>query len=532
MMKKYNFLSDFVKDLSLVQVCIAKSIVSIFLLCLKYFMLIYMFDILLKSISSATEFSEFVIVLAMSVLCILLRLVLQYIENNYLNDILKIKLEEIFVKKIFKLISTKEMDDSDGKYNDEYNINFIKTNMFVFVNNICLIVSNIILAVLACFYLLQFSIIYMVVIIFPVLGIIFDVISSKLSVKIAQNETGMLQSIREEKKIINNIDVLNYLNIFSLHDAYINYKNLKFQQSIDINKNNRYKICVLQLLSSFSKVCAVFFLAVFISIKLVDNKLIDALDVVVIINACNLMVGSIAVIVSKMMSCKVLYKEINNIYQVYLQTPILLIDEAINNIIMDDVCYRYENSNQIFKYNFSIGKGDKVVITGNNGCGKTTFLKLLLGYIKPMSGKISINDKVMDEAYRLNSVTTLFEPYPLLNTTLEVYLDDTEKPVNEIISDNKLLFGELNVDINSNMEFGRSFSTGTRQAINLVRIINSPQSLIVLDEPTSKLNNKLAITLIKKVLAKKSTVIISTHDQSIISLFREDKIIKIDKGKK
>ena len=275
-----------------------------------------------------------------------------------------------------------------------------------------------------------------------------------------------------------------------------------------------------------------FFLAVFISIKLVDNKLIDALDVVVIINACNLMVGSIAVIVSKMMSCKVLYKEINNIYQVYLQTPILLIDEAINNIIMDDVCYRYENSNQIFKYNFSIGKGDKVVIIGNNGCGKTTFLKLLLGYIKPMSGKISINDKVMDEAYRLNSVTTLFEPYPLLNTTLEVYLDDTEKPVNEIISDNKLLFGELNVDINSNMEFGRSFSTGTRQAINLVRIINSPQSLIVLDEPTSKLNNKLAITLIKKVLAKKSTVIISTHDQSIISLFREDKIIKIDKGKK
>lgn len=71
-----------------------------------------------------------------------------------------------------------------------------------------------------------------------------------------------------------------------------------------------------------------------------------------------------------------------------------IMKEPINSIEFKDVCFKYNgNSDLIFDHlNVQIEKGDKLLIDGINGSGKSTFIKLLTGLYQPESGKILINN--------------------------------------------------------------------------------------------------------------------------------------------
>ena len=65
---------------------------------------------------------------------------------------------------------------------------------------------------------------------------------------------------------------------------------------------------------------------------------------------------------------------------------------------MENVSYEIEGKQLLKDFSTTILRGDKIALVGPNGCGKTTFIKLLLGEIKPTSGRIHCGTKIR---YRL-----------------------------------------------------------------------------------------------------------------------------------
>lgn len=65
---------------------------------------------------------------------------------------------------------------------------------------------------------------------------------------------------------------------------------------------------------------------------------------------------------------------------------------------MENVSYEIEGKQLLKDFSTTILRGDKIALVGPNGCGKTTFIKLLLGEIKPTSGSIHCGTK-LDIAY-------------------------------------------------------------------------------------------------------------------------------------
>ena len=67
------------------------------------------------------------------------------------------------------------------------------------------------------------------------------------------------------------------------------------------------------------------------------------------------------------------------------------------SVILKDIFYSYGNDNLIFEnLNFKIFKRSKIGIIGETGSGKSTFLDLLIGFLKPLKGQLFIDDKIVE----------------------------------------------------------------------------------------------------------------------------------------
>ena len=67
-------------------------------------------------------------------------------------------------------------------------------------------------------------------------------------------------------------------------------------------------------------------------------------------------------------------------------------------VVFEDVSFSYNGRNVLEKVTFSIGAGDFIAIVGPNGGGKTTLLRLTLGFLKPRKGSINVLGKSPVEA--------------------------------------------------------------------------------------------------------------------------------------
>ena len=183
-----------------------------------------------------------------------------------------------------------------------------------------------------------------------------------------------------------------------------------------------------------------------------------------------------------------------------------------------------------------IKKGEKVAFIGKIGSGKSTLIKLIMGY-QPLVlgsitiGGISVND-MSDDDIRKNIFYIPQKP-KLFNRTLyeNIVYGIVKPPSKEQIKDIMKLY---NISFNRDMDElvgveGNSISGGQRQMVWLLRTVLSPASILIMDEPTSALdpdNKQLINSIINKISVGK-TVIIVSHDK-IDSGFRQ---IKFTDGK-
>ncbi len=210
------------------------------------------------------------------------------------------------------------------------------------------------------------------------------------------------------------------------------------------------------------------------------------------------------------------------------------------NIEFKNVYFSYENEqNNILKnVNLKLPYSEKVVIVGDNGVGKTTFINLLLSFLEPVKGEILVNDKKISEI-NIEEYRQLFSVVSqdvfLFNDTLKKNIclgqEVSDELLEETIRDVNLedFIKQYGIDHNITHN-GSNLSGGQRQKIALARALIMNRPILIFDEATSNLD-RMSIRFFTQLFEsklKETTVICVSHSEEIINCF--DNIIKIDNG--
>lgn len=196
------------------------------------------------------------------------------------------------------------------------------------------------------------------------------------------------------------------------------------------------------------------------------------------------------------------------------------------------VKFQYPNTRHLLFEDITlhIEEGEKVVITGDIGSGKSTILKLFLKYHEPISGCIYWNGHVYNDIdiYILRKkigyvpqVPILFNRSIIENMTYGVENITREELINflqkhDILKEFSKLDKGIDTIIGKN---GSLLSGGQRQLIWCIRIILMNPAVLILDEPTSSIDTKTKEILINLLdsYMKDKTVIMVTHDEFLLS---------------
>lgn len=190
---------------------------------------------------------------------------------------------------------------------------------------------------------------------------------------------------------------------------------------------------------------------------------------------------------------------------------------------------------------FSIPRGEFVVILGPSGAGKSTLLNLLGGMDTVTSGSIIVDGNVISNysdneltKYRAENVGFIFQFYNILPTLTVL---ENVMLVNAIVKkpkSAKQILKEVGLEKHLN-KFPNQLSGGEQQRVSIARAIAKDPKIILADEPTGALDSNTGVEVLK--LLKKqcdanngeNTVIIVTHN-SLIALIA-DRVIKLKNGK-
>ena len=169
--------------------------------------------------------------------------------------------------------------------------------------------------------------------------------------------------------------------------------------------------------------------------------------------------------------------------------------------------------------NFSVNKGEFVSFIGESGSGKTTFLKCLAGLEKVNSGKITLNNRVLDDKTTFvkpnhRKIGFIFQDYPLFPhlsvlENLKINLDEQyEKNI-------KYYVGLTGLD-NLLNRYPHELSGGEQQRVCITRALIREPDLLLMDEPFSNLDvsikSKIQSEVYKILKSTNTTTILVTHD--------------------
>lgn len=191
----------------------------------------------------------------------------------------------------------------------------------------------------------------------------------------------------------------------------------------------------------------------------------------------------------------------------------------IRAVNIQNLNFYYEKTPIIKMLNFQILPGTKTIITGKNGSGKTTFLKILSGILTNYSGKIYINNKINYKIFNEKSKRDIvslyitenfvFDDNIVNNITLWEKKYDKQKLKHAIFSAN--LQHDF-PDYETNTQSCLKFSEGQKQRINLARIFYEQKPIIILDEPFAFLDKKNIQIILKNFLNNQNvTLIMADH---------------------
>ena len=206
-----------------------------------------------------------------------------------------------------------------------------------------------------------------------------------------------------------------------------------------------------------------------------------------------------------------------------------MLHPTLSGIRFDNVSFRYEDGDsQLFSgFNFDFAPGSKTALMGETGAGKTTLFRLMLGFIRPDSGSITIYGK--DGSLEVGEATRpdfVYVPQgnTLMSGTIRFNLqlaapDATDSQLEEVLHIACADFVyELPEGIDTVLgERGNGLSEGQAQRIAIARGLLRPGSILLLDEISSSLDAATESELYDRLFAARpdETMIFITHRPNV-----------------
>ncbi|MBD2786273.1 ABC transporter ATP-binding protein [Xenorhabdus sp. DI] len=205
--------------------------------------------------------------------------------------------------------------------------------------------------------------------------------------------------------------------------------------------------------------------------------------------------------------------------------------------------FSYNDRDTLFKdMNIAIQKGERILIVGDNGQGKSTIFDIVTGLTPLNEGYVSIFGEVLenpDSQHWLQKFGVMSQQTQIIKGTLydNLHIANTESTKEEMISalikaGGSELLGKLKDGLDSYIdEKGSSLSGGERQVIGLARLYLKTPEILLFDEPTTYLDNSKINSFAESLnnIVRGKTVLMISHDPRVFRL--AERVIKIDKGK-
>lgn len=215
-------------------------------------------------------------------------------------------------------------------------------------------------------------------------------------------------------------------------------------------------------------------------------------------------------------------------------------------IRFENVSFKYPEADvyTLKDINITINADETLLIVGENGAGKTTFVKLLCGLYKPTNGRILLNGRDISntptEEY-INYISTVFQDYKLFAMSISENIcamkDENSGRLQSALEQVNLVEKVFQTSDSENTQLYRTFdengvefSGGEMQRLAIARAIYKDAPILIMDEPTSALDPKAEYEIYSSFqrISKDRTSVYISHRLSSIKF--SDRIAVFDKG--
>lgn len=191
-------------------------------------------------------------------------------------------------------------------------------------------------------------------------------------------------------------------------------------------------------------------------------------------------------------------------------------------IAVKNVSFGYDETELLYEnLSFDLTRGEKLLVVGENGMGKTTLLKLIMGYLTPLSGSILISEKTQIGYYAqeheiLNSKETIVNNFKEFN--LPVY--ELRKVLGSFLFSGDDIYKKVEV-----------LSPGERSRVALAKISLSGANTLILDEPTNHLDPMTQSIIADTFSDYEGTMLVVSHNLDFVDNLKIDRMLLLPSGK-
>lgn len=187
---------------------------------------------------------------------------------------------------------------------------------------------------------------------------------------------------------------------------------------------------------------------------------------------------------------------------------------------VEKLYFKYDDNYIIRNLSFELQKGEKFLIRGVNGVGKTTLLKLVFGILKPCKGVIKLGDKEI-LGYYAQEHELINEDKTILSNFDDLSLDENE--IRSILG--RFLFFDDDV-----FKKVKVLSPGEKSRVALAKLVFSNANFLILDEPTNHLDKETQKVIANVFKEFKGTMLVVSHNEEFIKNLGISRILNLPSG--
>ena len=367
--------------------------------------------------------------------------------------------------------------------------------------------------------------------------IVLKLLSIKLNKKDLKNT--IVESNSYQEVLLETIRKVKMIKRLSKSDYFLNNFKSKLLNYLDTNKTYLHSLSKYKVIEEFF-LDILNILSISIALILVNKNLIELVDLFTYLALSTTLINTLKECLNSLP--RISYLEENYLH---LSEFMSLKEEEFEgltftsgNISIQNVSFTYNSLNYVIKnLNQEIKSGEKIILTGESGSGKSSLVKLLFGFYKPTTGNILINGINLSD-YNLNSLRksisyvsqdeSLFKGSILENITL-----GKDIPVSKLTKVLKICYLDKLINKETNhletilLEDDVNFSGGEVMRLILARTLLKDNKILILDEALSGVEESMEKNIIKNIKNEYPdiTLIYITH-RNLKELF--DREIKLD----